>query len=64
MNKLPCDYAACDGTINGETCPQKATCLRCVGVQAGCARQVWMTVSGEVVGECSYFIETEGGLAK
>lgn len=59
MNKLPCDYAACDGTINGEPCPQKATCLRCVGVQAGCSRQVWMIVTEEKPGECRLHIEAK-----
>lgn len=59
MNKLPCDYAACDGTINGEECPQKASCLRHVGVNEKCTRQVWLTVVGEESGECGHYIEVE-----
>lgn len=60
MNKLPCDYAACDGTINGEECPQKATCLRHVGVQPECHRQAWVRVTDQEIGECKCYMEVRG----
>jgi hypothetical protein len=59
MNKLPCDYAACDGTINGEPCPQKATCLRHAGINEKCARQVWFVVTDEKPGECRWYVEID-----